>query len=107
MGKELAFSVTKKDLVRQTFRCGGKGGQHQNKTESGVRFIHKPSGARGESREERSQHRNEKIAFNRLANSKVFKAWAFLRCAEISSGETIEQKVERDMQPENLKIEYL
>jgi protein subunit release factor A len=50
----------------QTFRAGGKGGQHQNATESGVRLIHGPSGIRVESRGERSQHRNRAIALERL-----------------------------------------
>jgi len=43
------------ELERQTFRSGGPGGQHQNKTESGVRYIHKPTGIAAESRSERSQ----------------------------------------------------
>ncbi len=50
----------------QTFRAGGPGGQHQNRTESGVRLIHRPTGLRVESRTERSQHRNRRIAVERL-----------------------------------------
>ena len=50
----------------QTFRSGGKGGQHQNTTDSGVRLLHRPSGIRCESRRERSQHRNRGIALARL-----------------------------------------
>jgi peptide chain release factor 2 len=46
------------DLKRDVFRCGGPGGQHQNKTESGVRFTHIPTGIAAESRSERSQHKN-------------------------------------------------
>lgn len=83
--KELLFSVTKKDLIIQTFRSGGKGGQHQNKTSSGVRIIHKDSGARGESREERSQLQNKRIAFKRMAETKEFKLWIRKRSAEILS----------------------
>jgi protein subunit release factor A len=49
-----------------TFRAGGKGGQHQNTTESGVRLVHRPSGLRVESRTERSQHRNRQRALARL-----------------------------------------
>jgi ribosome-associated protein len=50
----------------ETFRAGGPGGQHQNKTESGVRLVHLPSGVRAVAREERSQHRNRAKALERL-----------------------------------------
>jgi protein subunit release factor A len=66
-GRELIFSATKNDFIVETFRSGGPGGQHQNKTDSGVRIIHKATGLRAESREYRSQYQNKKIAFRRLA----------------------------------------
>jgi peptide chain release factor 2 len=47
------------DLKRDVFRSGGPGGQHQNKTESGVRYTHLPTGVAAESRSERSQHKND------------------------------------------------
>ena len=50
----------------ETFRSGGKGGQHQNTTDSGVRLIHEPTGVRAESRSDRSQHRNKQLALERL-----------------------------------------
>lgn len=49
-----------------TFRSGGKGGQHQNVTDSGVRLTHTPTGIVVAVREERSQHRNKAIALERL-----------------------------------------
>jgi protein subunit release factor B len=63
--KQLLFSLTRKDFTWQTFRAGGKGGQNQNKVESGVRCIHPPSGARGEARDSRDQWRNKQSAFVR------------------------------------------
>ena len=50
----------------ETFMAGGKGGQHQNRTESGVRLVHLPTGLVVTSREERSQHRNKATALRRL-----------------------------------------
>jgi peptide chain release factor len=54
-------------LVRfETFRSSGKGGQHVNKVETGVRAIYVPLGLSVESTEARSQHMNKKLALNRL-----------------------------------------
>jgi peptide chain release factor 2 len=50
------------ELKRDVFRSGGPGGQHQNKTESGVRYTHLPTGVAAESRSERSQHKNDSNA---------------------------------------------
>jgi peptide chain release factor 2 len=69
------------DLTRQVFRCGGPGGQHQNKTESGVRYIHKPTGVAAESRTERSQHQNDALAYA-LLKSKLIRLEEVKREAE-------------------------
>lgn len=49
-----------------TFRAGGKGGQHQNTTDSAVRITHLPTGVTATARDERSQHRNRELALERL-----------------------------------------
>lgn len=74
-GRERILSVTIHDCEVQHFRAGGKGGQHQNKTSSGARVIHHPSGARGESREERSQLQNKRMAFKRMIETAAFRIW--------------------------------
>jgi len=69
------------DLKRDTFRSGGPGGQHQNKTESGVRYTHLPTGIAAESRSERSQHKNDANAMN-LLKSKLYRVEEQKRKAE-------------------------
>jgi Protein chain release factor A len=66
------LSVTIHDCDVQHFRAGGKGGQNQNKRDTGTRVIHRPSGARGEARDERSQLQNKRLAFRRMAESPAF-----------------------------------
>ena len=105
MKKEHLFSVTKKDFIIQTFRSGGKGGQHQNKTDTGVRIKHPDSGAVGECRETASQHRNKKLAFSRLTNSYTFTRWLNLKISEAILDKTVEQEVDEQMDSEYIKTE--
>ena len=58
--------INKADLKVDTFRSSGAGGQHVNKTESGVRFTHLPTGIVAESTDGRSQIKNREIALQRL-----------------------------------------
>jgi protein subunit release factor B len=100
--RKKVLTVTIKDCELQTFRAGGKGGQNQNKRDTGVRIIHHPSGARGESREERSQWQNKKAAWKRLVESPQFKYWVEIQTKRAESEEAY---LERMLKPENLKTE--
>jgi peptide chain release factor 2 len=66
------IEIRPEDLERDTFRSGGPGGQHQNKTESGVRYRHLPTGIAAESRTERSQHKNDANAMA-LLKARLYK----------------------------------
>jgi hypothetical protein len=105
--KTKLFSVTKEDFEWQFFRAGGKGGQKQNKTSSACRCIHRASNAVGESRDERKQSQNRKIAFTRCVQSDKFNIWLKLTCGAILAGyKSIEAEVDKAMAEENIKIEY-
>lgn len=106
--KVLLFSVTKRDFEIQTFRSGGAGGQNQNKVSSGVRIIHKDSGAVAEARDSRNQLQNKKAAFNRLVASKKFQVWMKVETARrMGTYRDVEKEVEEMMRPENIKVEYI
>ncbi len=64
--EEEDINIRKDELKVDTFRASGAGGQHVNKTESGVRFTHIPTGIVSESTDSRSQHKNREIALQRL-----------------------------------------
>ena len=68
----ITIEIRECDLRRDTFRSGGPGGQHQNKTESGVRYTHIPTGVAAESRSERSQVKNSANALA-LLKAKLYK----------------------------------
>ena len=105
MQKKLLFSLSKNDFELQFFRAGGKGGQNQNKRDTGVRIVHPDSGAVGESREERSQLQNKRNAFKRLVNSDKFKSWHKVMCAKLMNKKSLDEIVDELMAEEFLKIE--
>ena len=98
-------SVTKNDLDVQTFRSGGHGGQRQNKVETGVRIIHRASGAVGESREHAKQYQNKKAAFRRMAEHVKFRIWMNEQVHLALGGKSPEEVVEEQMMTKNLRIE--
>lgn len=73
-----------RDCEVQHFRSGGKGGQNQNKRDTGARVIHHPSGARGESREQRSQLQNKRAAFLRMIETPKFKLWLAIETGRVA-----------------------
>ena len=63
------------DLLKEcnvdTFRAGGKGGQHLNKTESAVRMTHLPTGTVVSCQDERSQYQNKRKCLLQLRGKLV------------------------------------
>lgn len=62
----LERDVLEREVIIESFRSGGPGGQHRNVTDSAVRLRHLPSGVRVTAADSRSQARNKETAFARL-----------------------------------------
>ncbi len=64
---EVCEKISPDDITIESYRSGGPGGQHVNKTESGVRITHLSTGITVTSTKERSQFMNKQDALKKLS----------------------------------------
>lgn len=105
--RDVLFRVTHKDFIETHIRGTGNGGQARNKTSSGVRLVHRASGAVGEATDDRMQHINRTLAFQRLRETPEWKQWFRDMVLRTSGRETPGERVERLMADENITTQVL
>lgn len=76
--EEIDVEINPADIIMESCKSSGAGGQHINKTESAVRLTHKPTGIVVECQEERSQFKNRDKALKMLRT----KLLDIKRCAQ-------------------------
>jgi protein subunit release factor A len=95
MPRQRLFSVTAADCEWQVFRGSGDGGQKRQKTSSGVRCCHRPSGAEGKATDSRLQSENRKTAFKRMCESREFQEWMRLKIEAARGNVEIEESTDQ------------
>ena len=94
MEDDASFEVNMEEVRIDTYRAGGAGGQHVNRTDSAVRMTHMPTGVVAQCQNERSQVQNREMCLRILKS----------RLLELREREKEEQMA--DIKGEMKKIEW-
>jgi peptide chain release factor 2 len=89
----IEVEIEEKDLRVDTYRAGGAGGQHVNKTDSAVRLTHLPTGIVVQCQNERSQHKNRASAM-KVMRARLYEHERRKRDEELAAARGDQKKID-------------
>ncbi len=91
--QDIDIEIKPDEIQIDSFRAGGKGGQHVNVTDSAIRITHLPTGIVAQCQNERSQHQNKLVALN-ILKSRLYELERRKQEEKLSAEYDKKQKIE-------------
>ena len=98
--EDIQVEINQDDLKVDTYRAGGAGGQHVNKTDSAVRITHMPTGIVVQCQNERSQYKNRSVAL-KILNARLYQHYKEQEEEKLAVLESGKKKIEWGSQIRN------